>query len=272
VVDPQNPAAKIATGATVFDDAGEKVGTVAELNEPGSYLLVQKGWLFHKDFYVPFNAVTRVDELGGIYLNVNKQDLHQGYDYPPADNVDTGTTIGGATTTTGSTGVDTSSGTAAGGVDTGSARGGSMADATTTGVTGTDEMRIPVREEELVGGTRMEQEGTVHIHKDVVEEQQTINVPLQREQVTVDRVPLKGDVDPATLDETAFTKRVIDVPLMDEQPVVGKRLEGVEEIRVNKDTVVDNQPVSDTVRKERVTVEGADDSGDQTSSDTTPKG
>ncbi|MDB5077249.1 MAG: hypothetical protein JWO42_3428 [Chloroflexi bacterium] len=252
--DPQNPTAQVATGATVFDAAGEKVGTVAESNQQRRYLLVQKGWLFHKDFYVPSNAVTRIDELGGVYLNLYKQDLGEGYDNPP---------VGDTTTATGTSSTDAARSSAnmsaAPGTTSGTTQGTAATPGATTGAASSgDEMRIPVREEELVAGTRTEQEGTVHIHKDVVEEQQTVEVPLQRDEVTVERVPLKGEVDPGTLDDTAFTKRDIDVPVMGEEPVVGKRVRAVEEVDVRKGTVTDSKQVSDTVRKERVSVEGAE--------------
>jgi uncharacterized protein (TIGR02271 family) len=57
----------------------------------------------------------------------------------------------------------------------------------------------------------------------------------------------------------AFTERDIDVPVMGEELVAGKRAVVTEEVRLRKDAVTEDQQVSDTVRKERVTVEGADE-------------
>lgn len=70
-----------------------------------------------------------------------------------------------------------------------------------------------MREEELVVGKQVEEQGRVHVHKDVVSEQQTVSVPLQQERVTVERVAYSGD--PAASGD-AFVERDIDVPVMGE--------------------------------------------------------
>jgi len=48
------------------------------------------------------------------------------------------------------------------------------------------------------------------------------------------------------------------VPVMGEEAVVGKRLREVEEVRLHKDTTQEQQQVTDTVRKERVVVDGTE--------------
>lgn len=45
---------------------------------------------------------------------------------------------------------------------------------------------------------------------------------------------------------------------MGEEAVVGKQVRATEEVRLHKDTVAAQQQVSETARKERVTVEGSD--------------
>ena len=114
------------------------------------------------------------------------------------------------------------------------------------------DIRIPVREEELVVGKRRIEEGHVHIHKDVVEEPETVNVRTQQERISVERVPFSGDAG----DADAFKERDIDVPVMGEEIVTGKRIAGVEELRLHKDVVTEREQISDTVRKERVVVDG----------------
>ncbi len=126
-----------------------------------------------------------------------------------------------------------------------------------TTATSDADIRVPVVEEELVVGTRQEEFGRVHIHRDVVQEQQSVDVPLQRERVTVERVQVSGATD-ANLGE-AFQEQDIDVPVMGEEAVVGKRVREVEEVRLHKEAVTEQQQVSDTVRKERVIVDGVDD-------------
>jgi len=131
-----------------------------------------------------------------------------------------------------------------------------------TPATNDADIRVPVVEEELVVGKRQGELGRVRIHRDVVEEQQSVDVPLQRERVTVERVAVSG-TSGANLGD-AFQERDIDVPVMGEEAVVGKRVREVEEVRLHKEAVTEQQQVSDTVRKERVIVDGVDNQGTAT--------
>src|SRR6185437_16826044 len=251
----QNTMDEIPTGATVYDSAGDKVGTVAGYDAQAGYFLVEKGWLFVKDIYIPTSAITRAD-TEAVYVSLLKDDLKQDiYANPPsAGNVTVPTEYGEtAPTIYGDTGPETTSRTAYG-----------TADRDITDQTG--DIRVPVREEELVTETRQAEQGRVRIHKDVVEEDQTVTVPVRKERVTVERVPYSGDVDQSVLgkealDKEAFADRDLDIPVMGEEVVVGKRVRGVEEVRIHKDAVIDQRQVSDTVRKERVDVDGVDNQG-----------
>ena len=135
---------------------------------------------------------------------------------------------------------------------------GTIRTARTTGAARTDatdrDIAVPVYEEELTVGKRQEQIGDVHLRKDVVQEQQTVSVPLQHEEVTVERVPVSGQVDAATVRD-AFQGGDIEVPVMGEEAVVGKKVVETEEVRLHKQAVTENQQVSDTVRRENVTVD-----------------
>jgi len=269
-----NPAnIQIVDGMTVYAMDGTKLGKVHNYDPQAGYLEVRKGWLFTKDFFVPMSAVSGTDDEG-ITLRFSEAELSDSmYDAPPA--MSTGGTTYGTSDTGYDTGnafasasmaaeprttmVDDTSTTYAGDRDTTYA-----ADRDTTYTSGRDatdigtdrDIRVPVREEELVAGTEREEQGRVRVHKDVVTEEQTINVPLQRERVTVEHRAFSGDnVDSGDL----FEKADIDVPVMGEKAVVGKRVRGVEEVSVHKDVVTDEDNVSDTVRKERVAIDGVDD-------------
>jgi len=120
-----------------------------------------------------------------------------------------------------------------------------------------NDLRIPVVEEELTVGKRQEEQGRVRIHKDIVTEQQNVPVTLRHEEVVVERVPVTGQ---GTADMSdAFQGQDIVVPVMGEEAVVGKQAHQVEEVRLRKEAVTENQQVSDTVRKERVIVDGVED-------------
>jgi uncharacterized protein (TIGR02271 family) len=120
---------------------------------------------------------------------------------------------------------------------------------------------VPVREEELIARKQQVEEGRVHIHKDVVAEQETINVPVTHEEVRVERVPVEGAAA-SEISPDAFQNRDIDVPLMGETVTSEKVAHVSEEVHLHKQQVTGQKRVSDTVRKERVRVEGIDGQGD----------
>ncbi len=120
-----------------------------------------------------------------------------------------------------------------------------------------DTIAVPVFEEELVVGTQQEETGRVHLHKDVVQEQVNVPVTLRREEVTVERVPVTAQTSQADL-HNAFQDQVIEVPVVGEVAIVGKRLHEIEEVRLHKDTTEVQEQVTDTVRKEHVTVDEVD--------------
>src|SRR5438445_13764515 len=66
----------IPAGTMVFDSTGDKVGTVAEYQPQSGCLVIEKGWLFRKDIYVPTTLVGCTD-ADGVYLQVPKHDLQQ---------------------------------------------------------------------------------------------------------------------------------------------------------------------------------------------------
>ena len=73
----------IITGAEVFGADGEKVGTVAAVY-PG-YIVVEKGFFFPTDYYIPMSAVASYDN-DQVYLNLAKDAaLNSGWDAQPTD-------------------------------------------------------------------------------------------------------------------------------------------------------------------------------------------
>ena len=215
-------------GTPVFDAGGEKVGTVSEHNVQGGYLVVHKGWLFPKDVYVPLNII-QSNNADGVYLSMYKDDLkNQNWDNPPIGDSD----VVGTTATT-------------------------YTQTAQANVADTEDVRVPVMEEELVVGKQEQEIGRVHLHKDVVAEQETITAPVTREQISVERVPVQSDATAVGAD--AFTEQDIDIPVMGEELVASKRAVVTEEVRLHKQEITVQEQVTDTVRKERVIVEGADE-------------
>lgn len=131
--------------------------------------------------------------------------------------------------------------------------------ATTDSEMDSDTQTIQVHEEELQAEKTARSGGDVTITKDVVEETKTIEVPVMREEVHVERRPAS---DTSVSDHpNAFDGDTITIPVMEEQVEVTKVAKAVEEIEVSKVQTQDTETVSDTVRKERVDI---DDSSNTT--------
>ena len=109
-------------------------------------------------------------------------------------------------------------------------------------------------EEQLFVGTEAHVRERVSVRKRVVTEEVTVTIPLRREELVVERHP----IEPGTADAPPDAQPVeaeFDFVLLAEQPVIEKRVVPVEQVRVRKDVVVEEEIVSDELRKERIDVE-----------------
>ena len=111
-------------------------------------------------------------------------------------------------------------------------------------------------EEHLVAGTRTEQAGTARLRKYVVTDQESVAVPVSREEVRLEREPITdGNVGDA-LDGPAISEEEHEVTLTAQRPVVTTEAVPVERVRLNKETVTDQEPVGGEVRKEQIDFDG----------------
>jgi len=236
-------------GMNVESIDGEKLGKIIRLES--SQLLVEKGFFFPQDFWIPASVVANADE-DTAYLNISKDAAmnQQWGDGSTAgwDSRTTGTDydiIGAATT--GTTSVDYSAGRPAGTTGAFDA----TADAGTAGSMATDKsVTVPVHEEELTATKRPVDAGDVVIGTRVVSEDRTLDVPITEERVRVTRRAVDRD---ATGDE-AFKEGTIDVPVQTEAVDVQKRVRVAEEVEVSKEPVQKTRTVTDQVRREVVDV------------------
>ncbi|MFL6081262.1 MAG: DUF2382 domain-containing protein [Ornithinibacter sp.] len=114
-------------------------------------------------------------------------------------------------------------------------------------------------EERLNVGTQTQEAGRARLRKHVVTEQQTVNVPVTREEVTIDREPItEGNVG-AAMDGPAISEEEHEVVLHEERPVVEKEAVPVERVRLGKETVTEQQQVTEEVRKEQIDADGVDE-------------
>jgi uncharacterized protein (TIGR02271 family) len=111
---------------------------------------------------------------------------------------------------------------------------------------------IRLREEELAARKRSVEAGQVTVGTDVVQEQKTLEVPVNREEVTIERHAV--DRRPSN-EPIAETTDALRVPVHEEQLTAEKRAVVYEEVNVGKSAVHDTEHVSATVRKEVVDVD-----------------
>lgn len=119
---------------------------------------------------------------------------------------------------------------------------------------GEDEKTMRLREEQLDVSKNKSKVGEVEVHKEVVEEQKTINVPVNHEEVVIER---KAVTDHTT-NEPIGKDESIRIPVSEEQVEVNKRNVVTGEVEVHKETVQDTEQVKDTVKREeaRISREG----------------
>jgi uncharacterized protein (TIGR02271 family) len=111
---------------------------------------------------------------------------------------------------------------------------------------------MQLREEQLQARKQTVEAGQVNLGKEVVEEQRSVEVPVTREEVFIDRHPVDR---PAADQPIRDSGQTVEVPVREEQVEVSKQPVVYEEVGVGKRQVTEQQQVSDTVRREEARVE-----------------
>jgi uncharacterized protein (TIGR02271 family) len=229
----------------VVDSEGSEIGRVDQVytdNDTGqpSWVTVKTGWFGTNVSFVPLNSATvegdtiRVpydtdmikgapnNDAGHGLSDADERDLYTYYGLTSASRGDRGTVVS-----------DTETASGAGNVESGD--------------------YLTRSEEQLNVGTEKVQNGRARLRKVVVTEQQTVTVPVTREEVRVVREPIKpGDTMDATIGEATA-----DVVLTEERVVVNKETVPVEKIRLGTETVTEQQEVTEAVRKEQIEFDDA---------------
>ncbi len=209
---------QVREGMDVLDQNGDKIGKAGETLSDGRYFNVDAGFLGMKEYYVPFDAVTEVQD-DAVFLNVSKDRLDEiGWDQRPEEQA----------------AADVS----------GTAR--------STQVGSSERETLQLREEQLQARTQEVETGRVQLGKDVIEEQRTLDVPVTHEEVTIDRRPVERRPADAPIDTSK--RETIRVPVHEEQVTVDKQPVVYEEVGVGKREVTETQQVSETVRREEARI------------------
>jgi uncharacterized protein (TIGR02271 family) len=274
-------------GQDVYDEDGDKIGSASEVyldDDTGQpeWVTVRTGLFGTKESFVPIRDADLTDD--GLRVHVDKDKVKdapkidaEGHLSPEEErelyryygmNVGAGagrteTTMGRSDTTeTATTGMAGTAGMAetgrtetTGRQDAGDVEGRAVG-RDTSGPTTDDAM---TRSEERVNvGTRAEEVGRARLRKYVVTENVTETVPVSREEVRVEREPITDANAGDALEGPAISEAEHEVTLTAERPVVEKEAVPVERVRLDKDTVTDEEQVSETVRREEIEADAED--------------
>ena len=110
-------------------------------------------------------------------------------------------------------------------------------------------------EEEVRVGTAPRPRGRARLRKYVVTEEVEQTVPVRREEVRVEREPIGERNVEQAIQGPPISEDDHEVVLYEEEPVIEKRAVPKERVRLEKEAVVDEEPVSAEVRKERIEAE-----------------
>lgn len=125
-----------------------------------------------------------------------------------------------------------------------------------------EEESLQLHEERLRVDKKRVQTGEVNVGKHVVEEEQTIDVPVEREEVYVERRPVNEQIS-GSKDKEAGLKRKpayddsdgVHVPVSEERLEISKKNVVTEEVVIGKRKVHDVETVKETVQREVVDIE-----------------
>ena len=258
-------------GRDVYDESGTKVGSASEVyldDQTGQpeWVTVKTGLFGTKESFVPIRDADLTDDGVRVHYSKDKikdapkidtdghlspQEEEELYRYYGLGGSWTGTETTDTTTTAGMTGRADRDGDGVFDDVEGRTVGHDTSGPTTDNAMTRSEERLSV-------GTQSTEVGRARLRKFVVTENVTQTVPVTREEVRVEREPITDANIGNAMDGPAISEEEHEVVLHAEQPVVAKESVPVERVRLDKDTVTEQQQVSETVRKEQIEMEGAE--------------
>ncbi len=118
---------------------------------------------------------------------------------------------------------------------------------------------IEVKEKRLHAEKRPVETGAVTVRKEIHTETKTLEVPVQREEIVIERTPVHGRASTGVMSGNMAQGEEIRIPVREEQIHLTKDVVVTEEVKVGKRVVQDTERVSGRVRKEEVKVEETGD-------------
>jgi uncharacterized protein (TIGR02271 family) len=193
----------------------EDFGEVQDIQ--GNYVLVQKGIINKEKFYIPKDQAESYD--GDVLrFRISQEDLNQFQHEPPS--------IWDSDST----------------------------QETTTYERDTNEERIPLSEERL-DVSKESQEDQATITKKPVTETKTVEVPLTREEVSIERRPASGQTEAQS---PIQSEEKITIPLKREEAQVSKKPYVKEEAVIKKKAFRDTKEITEDVTSEELDTSNVD--------------
>jgi len=114
----------------------------------------------------------------------------------------------------------------------------------------TDAAKLRLRKEELDINKKRVQKGDVELGKEIIEEQKSVDVPVTREEVVIERRSLNNEASdsPITNEET------IRIPVSEEKVDVDKRTIVTGEVSAHKHVIEDTVHIDETLKREEARV------------------
>jgi len=213
----------IRPGLKVYDRNNEKLGEIEDLGDQG--FVVGKGWLLPKFSTIPYDDILEIRDDRVIISRESRE--MEGWQRAETEDYE--------------------------GIGQRPSREEESGFGEERARRETEEANIPVREEQLEAEKR-EREGEVRIHKDVYTETEHMEVPVQKEEVIVEHVPVEEGRS-EELGGEEFREEEIRIPVREEEVEVSKRPVTKGEVRARKERRTEPEEVSGEVRKESVRVE-----------------
>ena len=111
-------------------------------------------------------------------------------------------------------------------------------------------------EEELRVGKMRRPSELVRLRKEIVTENVTTTVPVEREVLRVEREAITDANVGQAMSGPDLSSEEVELTLSEEEVVVDKKVVPKERVRLDKDVVVEERQVDETVRKEEISAEG----------------
>lgn len=113
-----------------------------------------------------------------------------------------------------------------------------------------DSATLSLRKEELIIDKNNIQTGEVELSKEIIEEQRSMDVPVEREEVVIERRILENQVSNSSI----TNEESIRIPVSEEQVRVDKHTVITGEVSAHKHVIEDTQHIEETLKREEARI------------------